>query len=430
MNASALIFALAVSAAPNAGQPLTLEDAVRIALEHQPTLAQARAVTEAAQARSDETRASLLPQVNLSAGYPFVVASSGSRATANAPATPASFGFSGNFAANLQASQLLWDFGGTWSRWQATLSTAEAQQAQERVTRLQTVLNVQTAYFVARAQKELLGVARETLDNQLRHQAQVEAFVQVGTRAPIDLAQSRTDTANAKVQLINAENNLRIAFAQLNHAMGFEGSLDYALAEDSFPPLPDEGAPVEKLVEQALLVRAEFTALDRQVRAQELSLTALGGDFLPRLSFSTAFTNVGLQGEQFTWNWNAQLGLSWQIYQGGLTTAQQREARANLRSLEAQRAALRQQVRLEVEQAKVAVEGADAALQASQEVLGNARERLRLAEGRYTAGAGNIIELGDAQVAATSAAAQLAQARFNLSSARARLLEALGGPNP
>ncbi|MGZ3425302.1 MAG: TolC family protein, partial [Polyangia bacterium] len=51
---------------------------------------------------------------------------------------------------------------------------------------------------------------------------------------------------------------------------------------------------------------------------------------------------------------------------------------------------------------------------------------LRLAEGRYQAGVGSIIELGDAQVAATTAAAQKVQADYNVSTARAQLLNALG----
>jgi outer membrane protein len=37
-----------------------------------------------------------------------------------------------------------------------------------------------------------------------------------------------------------------------------------------------------------------------------------------------------------------------------------------------------------------------------------------------------VIELGDAQVTATNAAAQLVQAQFNLSTARAQLLTAMG----
>jgi len=56
----------------------------------------------------------------------------------------------------------------------------------------------------------------------------------------------------------------------------------------------------------------------------------------------------------------------------------------------------------------------------------NARERLRLAEGRYAAGVGSPIELGDAQLALTTAQAQAVQAQYNLSSARADLLAALG----
>jgi outer membrane protein len=52
-----------------------------------------------------------------------------------------------------------------------------------------------------------------------------------------------------------------------------------------------------------------------------------------------------------------------------------------------------------------------------------------LAEGRYDAGVGNVIELGDAQVALTSAEVQAVQADYNISSARAQLLNALGRVN-
>ena len=69
---------------------------------------------------------------------------------------------------------------------------------------------------------------------------------------------------------------------------------------------------------------------------------------------------------------------------------------------------------------------AKAALKASGDALVNAQEQLRLAEGRYETGVGSIIELGDSQVALTSAAQQRVQADYNLSQARAGLLKALG----
>ena len=72
------------------------------------------------------------------------------------------------------------------------------------------------------------------------------------------------------------------------------------------------------------------------------------------------------------------------------------------------------------------MQAAKATIGAAGEALTNARNQLTLAEQRYAHGLGSAIELSDAQVAYTSAEAQVVQARFNLASARAQLLAALG----
>jgi len=136
----------------------------------------------------------------------------------------------------------------------------------------------------------------------------------------------------------------------------------------------------------------------------------------------------GLGALSTNWNWNAQATLSWNLFGGGLTSAQVREAEATLESVKAQRDAFRLQVRLDLEQARLAVRSAKAKLVATGEALANARDRLRLAEGRYQTGAGSIIEQGDAQVALNAAAAQQVGAEFDLATARARLLVALARP--
>jgi outer membrane protein len=87
---------------------------------------------------------------------------------------------------------------------------------------------------------------------------------------------------------------------------------------------------------------------------------------------------------------------------------------------------VRQQLRVDVDTARLAVRAAKVATGAAQEALVNARERLRLAEQRYLVGVGSAIELGDAQVALTQAAAQAVQADDRLAVARAQLMRALG----
>src|SRR5262249_27729897 len=128
-------------------------------------------------------------------------------------------------------SFILWDFGQTRGQWHAAEATARSLAQTESATRLQVILDARTAYFRARAQKALVGVASESLANRERHLGQIDGFVTEGTRPQIDLAQARAERARARVQLIDAENAYALARAALNQAMGVTGSIDYDVAD-------------------------------------------------------------------------------------------------------------------------------------------------------------------------------------------------------
>ncbi len=427
MNAILLLLALQ-------GRVLGLDEALKTAAARQPQLRQAHANTDVARARANEARAPLMPQVLGTASYQRSTANFVLRPGANPPSslsapipTPNSNTFD-FFNFGITASQTVWDFGGNYYRWKSGQATTDATAATEKATTLQVGASVRVAYFGARAQKALIVVAKETLDNQERHLQQIEGFVKVGTRPEIDLAQARTDKANAVVMLINAENGYETAKALLNQTMGVETPTDYDVSDESLPPLDVEDLPVEAQVNEAVKTRPEIVSFDQQVRAQQLALKGTVGAYGPSIGVSTGLTDAGSDITNLGWNWNASVTVTWQLFQGLLTWSQVKEAKATIVSLEAQRDVLRQQVRFDVDQARLQVRAGKAALVATDEALVNARERLRLAEGRYQAGVGNIIELGDAQVALTNASAQRVQAEYTLATARAQLMRALGRP--
>jgi outer membrane protein len=416
---------------------ISLAEAVRTAAEHQPTMRQAHANTDVALARVGEARAPLLPQIGgtalYSRGTGNTTTGSVGNCTSLAAGTTMPMRSAGptwdtcdrfNFA--ITASQTLWDASGQLARWRQNAAFAQSVEATERATGLIVTLTARTAYFAARANKSLVVVARETLANQDRHLRQTEGFVKVGTQPEIALAQARTDRANARVQLIQAENNYEIAKATLNQAMGVERDNDYDVADDSIGEVPGEEQSTDPLLDEALRARPEFVNIDKQVKAQELAVWAARTAYGPSLTASTGFTDAGSDVTHLVWNWNFTLTLNWQLFQGGLTWYTVKEQKAALDGLGAQRELLRLQTRLEVDQARLAVRANKEAALAADEAVTNARERLRLAEGRYAAGVGSIIELGDAQVAYTLAAAQKVQADYNVSTARAQLLKALG----
>ena len=420
---AALLVALAV-------EVLTLDRAVEAARRNQPQLRQARATAAASEARAIQLRAPLLPQLNTGANY--------QRATANFAFRPGQLpsqlqsgqgGFSFDtfdfFSFNLSASQTLFDWG-AFQRYRAGEATAAAQRESLRGTERQIVLGVRSAFFSARARRALVEVARQGLASQERHRDQIQGFVEVGRKPAIDLAQARADVAQARLTVINAENAYAQAKVDLYRAIGRDDGADHEVAEEALPPVRGEDEESRTLIDEAVAARPELAFIDRQRRAQGLTLSAQKGGFAPTLGANSGFTGAGTDLSRLAWNWSASLSLSWNLFAGLATIGQIREAEATLAGLDAQHDGLRQQIVAEVAQAVIAVRGAKAALVAAGEARALADERLQLAEGRYSAGVGNVIELADAQGAATAAAAQRVQADYNLALARAQLAAALG----
>lgn len=413
---------------------VTLAEAEKLADEHQPSNLQAMAQTEAARARGDEALAPLLPQITGAASY--------GKTTMNIQPSPTVTRINPNtmqslstsdftktadqFSLSLQGRQLLYDFQLSIDKHRAALRSLASQADSERSTRLLTLQTVRTQYFTARADKALVAVARDTVTNLQRHLDQIAGFVKVGNRPEIDLAQARTDLANGQVSLITAENNYEVAKAQLNIAMGVLASTDYDVADDELAAVAGEDGPTAALMEEALKARPDVTSLRAAIAAQELTISSTRGSNFPSFSAFTNFTGGGSTNvTDLGYNLIAGLRADYS-FSGGLAIAQVREQKALLAFNLAQLESLKLQVQLDVDQGRLAVRAAKAQVVAATEALDNARERLRLAEGRYAAGVGNVIELGDAQVAYTSAAAARIQFQNNLGSARAQLLRALG----
>jgi outer membrane protein len=419
---------------------VTLEEAERAAAAQRPDIHLADANVAAGLARNEEARAPLLPQVKVEGLY--------ERTTGNRPQKPGrtnnypnTFDTFNWFDGQASVNQLLWDFGQAPNRWRAAQARAVGLGDTARATRLQAIADVRTAYFRASAQKSLVAVARQTLGNRQRHLEQIRGFVHAGTRPDIDLAQAVADEANARVQVIRSENNYAVARAELNRAMGTTGGTDYDVADETLPPQPGEASAVGALIDEAIRARPDLAAMEAQIRAQELTVKATRGSYWPTLSAVAGAETAGQSFEKshvldnfgqvqpyggMAWNIFGGVQLTWEVFQGLLTRGLVHEANANLEGLHAQHDALVQQVWVAVEQAALAVRASQEALVASGEALKGAQARLRMADGRYAAGVGSIIELSDAELAAELAAAQEVSAEYDLATARAALCLALG----
>ncbi|HEY5240698.1 MAG TPA: TolC family protein [Polyangiaceae bacterium] len=420
---------------PPAQRVLVLVEVERSALQVQPLLLAARANTNVALALAEQQRAPLLPQVIGSAAYTRETANIQPRPGFTSPTgTPTAVVPGGSlfstsydyFQFGITATQLIYDFGQTSNKYDAAKLNAESQRYAEQTTRLTILLNVRRAYFAARANKELVDVAKETLDDQNKHLAQVQGMVTVGTQPPIALAQQKAAVANAVVQIIQAQNNYETSKAQLNQAAGMPGGTEYDVSDQDMPVVSDEDQPLETLMAKAVAARPEIATLIKQHDAAEATLSSAKGTYGPSIGAIGSVTDYGTNLGQLVPDWAIGVTATWPLFQGGLTKGLVHQADANIEYVDSQKAVEELQVRLDVDSARLAVRAAKATTGAVEDALTSAREQLRLAEQRYATGVGNIIELNDAQVAYTTAAAQVVSARYTLATARAQFLAAMG----
>jgi outer membrane protein len=284
---------------------------------------------------------------------------------------------------------------------------------------------VRAAYYGALAAEELVQVAVDTERQMQAHLTLAKASLDVGRRTPFDVARAEVDVASARIARIQAESGLASARSALAAAIGEEiGAAALARpAERAFEDL----AP-ERAVSAALSQRPEIAALDLRMSGQRAAVSAASSAFYPVVSAvgQLAWKGTDLPASR---TWQVGVTVSVPFLAGGADAARVREAEAAFGQLRSQRDALVLQIKAEAEQAALAVGEARARQAAAEALLAQANASLALAEGRYEAGVGSIIELSDAQAALTSARGQRVRAGYDLATARARLERAVGAPN-
>jgi outer membrane protein len=414
---------------------LTLEQALRIARRNAPALRQAQAEARVAAALADQARAALLPRLDSTASYERTTANFVARpgflpstATTMFTPQPPSWNTFNYYSSGATLSYIVFDFGRTLNTWRSARESASAQRDEARAAALQLALDVRSAYLAAWAARAAVKVGLESVSNQQRHLEQIAALVKGELRPEVDLVTQEAQLASARVALINAENAYAVARAQLDQVMGVERTPGAPVSDvsDTLPPVAGENASLGDLQSRALAARPELAAARARVRATLAERRSRVAEYGPAITAYGSLTDAGSVIDDLTWNASAGVTLSWALFEGGLVPARVRESSAKADAWEAQRQSVRLAIRVELETALLSLRAAKAARASAIEARTAAAERLRQAEGRYTAGVGDIIELSDAQFAHTTAEVQVVQSEYRLGLARAQLLHALG----
>ncbi|MBI1894609.1 MAG: TolC family protein [Candidatus Rokubacteria bacterium] len=402
-------------------QSLSLEEATALALRQHPSIKAAEAGFVAADARIPQARSSFFPKVDttLSSARSYSEGGTSFNGTSGTGSSTTT-----NNTTQLQLTQKIWDFGKTGAL--VDEAKANATVSQEEVDRVKNVvvLNVKTAYYGLLGAQRLVKVTEASLARSELNLRSARGFFEVGTKPKSDVTKAEVEVAQARVNLIRTRNAVKIAETTLNNALGLSTDLTFQVQDI----LSFEGAKFDlnQLREEAFRNRPELRQARARVVAADAQVRGARSAYYPDLNGVGSVSRTSDDYPPQDDNWSLSVTLTWNLFQGFFTRARLRETRANLEATRRNFDTLELQVRLEVEQAWLGMNEAEERIAATAKSVESAEENLRLAQGRYDAGVGTILELTDAQVALTQAQVDQVQALFDHKTARARLDNALG----
>jgi outer membrane protein len=462
--------------ATSPAQPLSLEDALRLAQAQSQTVEIARAGVTRATGQRYQARSQYLPQLNGTAGYTktlksqFSGFSSGSSRpdTVAVPVTPAlcapfiastatpaersaalaqaatcpsatsgggfdlsktSFGATNQWAFGLSFSQNLFTGGRIRAQNRAADAQLRAANVEVAAQRAQVALDVTSAYYDAALADALVAIADSSVSQTATVLTQTQVAYKVGNTSEYDLLRAQVTHDNQVPVLLQARANRQVAYLHLKQLLNMP--LDDAVVlttpieSSAGPPLPTvaESWTPDTITFDRSAVRESAEA----VRAQEAQVKIAHAERIPSIALVSNYQRLYFPATIFPSlsngvdNWTVGLSTNIPIFDGGRIRGDEVIAQAGLQQARAQATQTRQFAAMDTRVALNAYTEAQATFDASRGTAEQAQREYSIDQVRFREGISTQSDLSQSRLLLEQATANRAQAARNLAVARVRL---------
>jgi outer membrane protein TolC len=414
-------------------RPLSLADAVDLALRQNPAILRAQKDLEATEGVTIQTRAIAVPKLNVAGSYNAV-----QRADVDIISIPGmggfSFGNDQNWESQVRVMQSLYEGGRIVSSFRvARLQKAQSMSNYETAV-ADTVLGVEVGYYDVLLAEQQIRVQEASVNLLSNEVVDTTRRFDAGTLPRFNVLRAEVELANERPKLIQARNNLRIGKNNLSNLLGFnvpkETREDIPLTLSGKLEAEPYKLDLPRAVALALERRSELESLQKAEELRKEDIVTAKAGFLPSLQAYAGYdAHNSMLSQDLGYEdhgWIAGVQMSWNLFDGQRTRGRVQEARALYQRAGIELDDARRRIELEVRTAYSGFIEADEVLKSQVKVLEWAEEALRLAKARNDAGTGTQLDVLSAQTALTEARTTQVQALHDFAVARARLERAVG----
>ena len=407
---------------PSRAEELSLEQAVRLALERNERALAAGEQQAAAQARLAQARGYFFPAISFTGDYvrrPSEVERSIGGQSYTVQKVDALAGY-------LQLDLALFDPAALPSYRQALMEN-KAQRFSSGESRRRLSFEVAAAFLTTLTIDQVYEATGHRLDYAGKTLEAARARYAAGLVSVNDVTRAELEYATAEMGRTQTLGDVQTAYLQLGYL------LDQSIAGKLQPPgellaeAEREPADAGELLPRARELRLDLRALSWHAKAQKALVLEPSLSWLPSLSLTGLYryTNEsGLTGKST--NWSITLEAYWPIFDGFKRLGQYKERKAQARLAELDLRGAERKLELEIRNARVSLTSQQASMKKAQVALEAARKNAAEIAELYRQGLSNALQVADANVSLFEAEVELARQRNGLALALLNLRTAQG----
>jgi outer membrane protein TolC len=382
---------------------MSLNDAVRLALDKNKSIEASNAAKKGADTRISEARSGFLPKVNYSESW---TRSDNPVFVFGSLLTQHQFGtqnfqigslnnpdFLNNFQSQVTADQVLYDAGQTKHAIRSAELTKDITSEEGRRTQMEVIAGVVRAYYDSLLSADQLNATGQAMRSAEADLERAQTIRSAGMSTDVDTLSIRVHLAAVGEQRIRREADLDIARAALNDVIGLPLDTPHTLKTALVPLDVPEGSLADQQ-KNAIAQRPEARQMKLATSLADTQAANARSNLLPQVTLHGAFEAdrqrfVTRGGD----NWLVSIGLHWNLFNGFSDKARIEESKFAQQRSSAEAARADSAIRLQVHRAYADLHAATQRIEVAQASVAEAEESLRITENRYEAGISNVTDL-------------------------------------
>jgi outer membrane protein TolC len=375
-----------------------------------------------AEADSLVARARLLPSVNASGSYTSL---------ANQPADvylgqaiPVSDRYYKSYGINIQ--QILFDFRGNLSRYEASRMLLEAQKLITASVRNAIALEFTIGFYDFLESQRLVEVAGKEVESVEAHLKNAQNLYGAGVITKNDLLQAQVRLSDTRQRLLSAKNIQSIRASLLNKLLLRPLYWQVHAIEQQREMSAPGNLDLDKAWQTALAGRPEIQIVDRTLQSLDLESISKKSEFLPKFFARGSYDYMENSYSLHDDNWSLILGIDINLFEGGSSLADLKKTKYRKSRLVEQRAKLVDEIKIEVQRYILDLQDAYERILVTRDAASQAQENLRINKARYDEGVGTATEVLDAVTLLTTAEANYVRSVYDYRKAEAATHYAAG----